>query len=70
MLQDHIAPVAKKLGMPHIGFHTFRHSYRAWLGGLRADGGRVNVYKCSKVRHVKNVRQCSRVEFGVSLVHE
>jgi integrase len=33
MLQDHIAPVAKKLGMPHIGFHTFRHSYRAWLGG-------------------------------------
>jgi integrase len=33
MLQDHIQPVAKKLGLPHIGFHTFRHSYRSWLGG-------------------------------------
>ena len=33
MLADHIQPVARKLGLPHIGFHTFRHSYRAWLGG-------------------------------------
>ena len=32
MLRDHIAPVAKKLGLPHIGFHTFRHSYRSWIG--------------------------------------
>ena len=36
MLQDHIQPVAAKLGLPHIGFHTFRHSYRAWLGGGEA----------------------------------
>jgi integrase len=32
MLQDHIQPVAQKLGLPHIGFHTFRHSYRSWIG--------------------------------------
>jgi integrase len=32
ILQDHIQPVAKKLGLPHIGWHTLRHTYRSWLG--------------------------------------
>jgi len=30
--QDHIQPVVEELGMPHIGWHTFRHSYRSWIG--------------------------------------
>jgi len=32
ILQDHIQPVAKMLELPHIGWHTLRHSYRSWLG--------------------------------------
>jgi integrase len=32
ILQDHIQPTAKKLGLPHIGWHSFRHSYRSWIG--------------------------------------
>jgi integrase len=32
MMEDHIQPVAKMLGLPHIGYHTFRHSYRSWIG--------------------------------------
>lgn len=32
LLQDHIQPVAGKIGLPHIGWHSLRHSYRSWLG--------------------------------------
>jgi len=32
VMQDHIQPVAQRLGLPHIGYHTFRHSFRSWLG--------------------------------------
>jgi len=32
ILQDHIQPVAEKIGLPHIGWHSLRHSYRSWLG--------------------------------------
>ena len=33
ILKDHIQPAAKKLKLPHVGWHSFRHSYRAWIGG-------------------------------------
>jgi integrase len=32
MMRDHIQPVVERLGLPHIGYHTFRHSFRSWLG--------------------------------------
>jgi integrase len=32
MWSDHIHPVVEQLGLPHIGYHTFRHSFRSWLG--------------------------------------
>lgn len=32
MWRDHIQPVVERLGLPHIGYHTFRHSFRSWLG--------------------------------------
>ncbi len=31
ILKDHIQPAATKAGIGRIGWHTFRHSYRAWL---------------------------------------
>jgi integrase len=30
MMKSHIQPVARALGLPHIGWHTFRHSLSAW----------------------------------------
>jgi integrase len=36
VLQDHIQPIAAKIGLPHIGWHSLRHSYRSWLGSGRA----------------------------------
>jgi integrase len=31
-LQNHIQPIAEKIGLPHIGWHSLRHSYRSWIG--------------------------------------
>ena len=28
---NYLVPVSLRLGLGRIGFHTFRHSYRAWL---------------------------------------
>lgn len=32
ILQKKIKPAVKKLGLPKIGWHTFRHTYKSWLG--------------------------------------
>ena len=34
-LMRNIQPVARALGLPHIGWHTLRHSYAAWAKGAR-----------------------------------
>jgi integrase len=34
--QDHLAPVGKKAGIPNLGWHNFRHTYRARLGSSGA----------------------------------
>lgn len=31
ILKDYIQPAAVKAGIGKVGWHTFRHSYRAWL---------------------------------------
>ena len=31
ILQDHIQPAAKELGLPKIGWHDLRHSFRSWI---------------------------------------
>jgi integrase len=38
LLQDHVHPVARQLGLPKIGWHSLRHSYMAWgkAAGLAA----------------------------------
>lgn len=30
--QDYIRPAGQRLGLGTIGWHTFRHAYRSWLG--------------------------------------
>lgn len=37
--QDYIRPAAEKLGLVSVGWHTFRHTYRAWLDAVGAAIG-------------------------------
>jgi len=39
MRADHVAPAGLQLGLGRIGFHTFRHTYRAWLDETGAPMG-------------------------------
>jgi integrase len=36
---DYLIPMSLQLGLGRIGFHTFRHTYRAWLDETRAPVG-------------------------------
>jgi integrase len=42
-LMNHIQPVARALGLPHIGWHTFRHSFSRWAknAGVELDGSKT-----------------------------
>jgi integrase len=42
ILKDHIQPAAEKLKLPHVGWHSFRHSYRSWIGGGKASMSQQN----------------------------
>ena len=35
----YLRPIAASLGVPHLGWHTFRHTYRAWLDATGAPVG-------------------------------
>jgi len=35
MLQDYIKPAAKRAGIPHISYHSLRHSHKTWLAGQK-----------------------------------
>lgn len=37
--QDYIRPAGKELGLEGVGWHTFRHTYRAWLDATGAPIG-------------------------------
>jgi integrase len=37
--QDYIRPAGRKLGLEGVGWHTFRHTYRAWLDDTGAPIG-------------------------------
>jgi integrase len=39
MRTDYLVPTGLKLGLGRIGFHTFRHTYRAWLDETGAPVG-------------------------------
>jgi len=65
-LQNHIQPIAEKIGLPHIGWHSLRHSYRSWLGsgkatlseqkdlmGHSAIATTMNVYGGTKIEQMR-----------------
>jgi len=37
ILKDYIRPAAVKAGLGNVGWHTFRHSYRAWMKRFAAQ---------------------------------
>jgi integrase len=39
LLRRHIKPVAKAMGLPSLGWHSFRHSYRSWLDAVGTPVG-------------------------------
>jgi integrase len=39
MRNNYVVPTGLKLGLGRIGFHTFRHTYRAWLDEIGAPVG-------------------------------
>ncbi|MFP5228730.1 MAG: tyrosine-type recombinase/integrase [Acidobacteriota bacterium] len=34
LLRRHLAPLASKVGVPRLGWHTFRHTFRSWLDAV------------------------------------
>jgi hypothetical protein len=36
-MRSFIRPAAVKIGIAHIGWHTFRHTYSTLLGATKAD---------------------------------
>lgn len=45
--QDHLAPAGRKAGIPNLGWHNFRHTYRARLG----DSGAAPEVQQKLMRH-------------------
>lgn len=34
LLRRHLAPLASRIGVPRLGWHTFRHTFRSWLDAV------------------------------------
>ena len=47
MQHNHLSPAAVKAGLGPIGWHTLRHTYRAWLG----DNGEPLTVQKELMRH-------------------
>lgn len=47
MQHNHLSPAAVRAGLGSIGWHTLRHTYRAWLG----DNGRPLTVQKELMRH-------------------
>ncbi len=39
LLCRHLAPLASKVGVPRLGWHTFRHTLRSWLDAVSTAVG-------------------------------
>jgi integrase len=48
LLRRHLHPLAVKVGVPRLGWHTFRHTFRSWLDAV---GTAVGVQR-KMMRHV------------------
>jgi integrase len=34
LLRRHLRPLAQKIGVARLGWHTFRHTFRSWLDAV------------------------------------
>jgi integrase len=34
LLRRHLKPLAAQVGVPRLGWHTFRHTFRSWLDAV------------------------------------
>jgi integrase len=41
ILKNYIKPAALKLGISHLGWHTFRHSYKSWLVSANTNPAQI-----------------------------
>ena len=67
ILKDYIQPAAAKAGIGDVGWHTFRHSYRAWL---KRYGAQIEIQK-ELMRHsnLKTTLEIYGIEPDVAPAH-
>jgi integrase len=54
--QDYIRPAGRKLSLGDIGWHTFRHTYRAWLDATGAPVGvQQKLMRHADIRTTMNI---------------
>jgi integrase len=56
LLRRHLAPLAPKIGVPRLGWHTFRHTFRSWLDAVgTAVGVQQKMMRHADVATTMNV---------------
>jgi integrase len=56
LLRRHLRPLATKVGVPRLGWHTFRHSFRSWLDAVgTAVGVQQKMMRHADVTTTMNV---------------
>lgn len=56
LLRRHLHPLAAKLGVPRLGWHTFRHTFRSWLDAVgTAVGVQQKMMRHADVTTTMNV---------------
>jgi integrase len=56
LLRRHLHPLAAKIGVPRLGWHTFRHTFRSWLDAVgTAVGVQQKMMRHADVTTTMNV---------------
>ena len=56
LLRRHLAPLVSKVGVPRLGWHTFRHTFRSWLDAVgTAVGVQQKMMRHADVATTMNV---------------
>jgi integrase len=56
LLRRHLAPLASKVGVPRLGWHTFRHTFRSWLDAVgTAVGVQQKIMRHADVATTMNI---------------
>lgn len=56
ILNNYIKPVAAKLGIKGVGWHTFRHSYKSWMAAAKISPAQMkDLMRHSDIETTMNV---------------